>query len=249
MIDAHCHLDLYQEPQKVADSCLKKGVTVISVTTTPKAWRGTEKLSEGNSDIITSLGFHPQLAHERYKELDMFDSILHKVKFVGEIGLDGGITYKRYFKKQKEVLRHILLSIKRAGGRIMSIHSAYAVSDILDELQNYSELGIPILHWFTGNSSELKTAVSQGCWFSVGPAMLRSQRGKDLFLNMPRDRIVSETDGPFAMANNKSLMPWDVNLAVLSMAKLWGISEELAQEKIENNFRNLLKIGHVTSSL
>lgn len=242
MIDIHCHLDLYPEPQKVADSCKQKELYVLSVTTTPKAWNGTRIMVEGNDRIKTSLGLHPQLAHQRYNELEIFDDILPNAKFIGEVGLDGGKNYRLYYKRQKDVFRHILASVQLAGGgRILTIHSQHAVSDVLDALVNYSNVGISILHWFTGNKNELKRAISQRCWFSVGPAMLASQHGRELFMNMPRDRIISETDGPFAMVNNKPLMPWNVDLVFFSISKLWNESNDLVKEKISNNFLNLLK--------
>jgi len=243
MIDMHCHLDLYPEPYKVVNSCRQKNMYVLSVTTTPRAWSGTRMLVNGNDRINTSLGLHPQLAHERYNELDIFDDILPKARFIGEVGLDGGKNYRRHYKQQKDVFRHILASTQRASGRIMTIHSQYAASDVLDELENYPDACIPILHWFTGNKNELKRAISQGCWFSVGPAMLRAQRGRNLFINMPRDRIISETDGPFAIFKGKPLMPWNVNLVFSVISKLWGESEKAVQERILNNFRNILIIS------
>ena len=41
MIDFHCHLDLYPNPREVAKECAKRGLYVLSVTTTPSAWEGT----------------------------------------------------------------------------------------------------------------------------------------------------------------------------------------------------------------
>ena len=52
----------------------------------------------------------------------------------------------------------------------MSIHCRYSAKAVLDELENID--GTPILHWFSGNKSELKRAISRGCYFSIGPNML-----------------------------------------------------------------------------
>ena len=246
MIDMHCHLDLYSEPQKVADSCKQKKVFILSVTTTPKAWNGTRIMVKGNDRIKTSLGLHPQLAHQRYNELEIFDDILPEAKFIGEVGLDGGKNYRLHYRRQKDVFYHILASVQRAGGRILTIHSQHAVSDVLDALVNYPDVGVSILHWFTVNKNELKRAILQRCWFSIGPAMIATQRGRELFINMPRDRIIPETDGPFAMVNNKILMPWDVDLVVLSISRLWNESNKSVKDKIANNFRNLLKFSKPT---
>lgn len=242
MIDMHCHLDLYPEPQKMADSCRQKKLYILSVTTTPKAWSGTKNMVEGNDRIMTSLGLHPQLAHERYNELDIFDCILPKVRFIGEVGLDGGRDYRLHYKRQKDVFRHILASVRRLGGRILTIHSQHATSDVLTELANYPDVGVPILHWFSGNKDELKQAISLGCWFSVGPVMLLSQRGRELIINMPRDRIIPETDGPFAMIDNKPLMPWDVDLVYTGLSSLWSDDFESVKKRLFSNFQDLFTI-------
>ncbi|MBY0432060.1 MAG: TatD family hydrolase, partial [Rhodospirillales bacterium] len=71
-VDFHCHLDLYPDPAAAVRACQESGAYVLSVTTTPKAWRGTVALAKECSRIRTSLGLHPQIAHERIRELALF---------------------------------------------------------------------------------------------------------------------------------------------------------------------------------
>ncbi len=146
MIDMHCHLDLYPNPHHIAEQCHNKGLYVLSVTTTPKAWDGTTALARGYTKIHTALGLHPQLAHERHYELDLFDVLLPNAKYVGEIGLDGGDGYREHYEKQRLVFRHILKSVSEASGRVMTIHSRNAASDVLNELAQYPDAGVSILH-------------------------------------------------------------------------------------------------------
>jgi len=241
IIDMHCHLDLYPDPYAVAKKCEEKGLYALSVTTTPKAWNGTLNLTEGNDRIKTALGLHPQLAHQRIQELELFDSLLPQAKYVGEIGLDGGKGFKEHWSQQLQVFRHILKSINTAGGRIMSIHSRASASTVLLELTGVS--GVPILHWFTGTKTELKQALDRDCWFSVGPAMLQTKRGKELVSLIPRNRILTESDGPFAKFNGKELMPWDVGLTFSGLAQIWSVSNDEAQYQIYSNFLKLLSIN------
>ena len=51
------------------------------------------------------------------------------------------------------------------------------------------------------NITELEEADRLGCWFSVGPAMLRSAKGRELTSRLPRGRILTESDGPFVKLN------------------------------------------------
>lgn len=192
MIDFHCHLDLYPDPHGVAAECRRRGLYVLSVTTTPSAWNGTKALSNGSDRIRTAIGLHPQIAHERQSELPLFDRILPDTRYVGEVGLDGSPELRRHWNAQVEVFEHILRECQRVGGRVMSIHSRRAVKAVLDRLEKSPGSGTPILHWFSGNNFELERAVSLGCWFSVGPAMLLSERGRTLAAKMPCDRVLTK---------------------------------------------------------
>jgi TatD DNase family protein len=238
IVDLHCHLDLYPDPYAVAKMCDQKGLYILSVTTTPKAWNGTSKLTEGNDRIKTALGLHPQLAHQRIQELELFDSLLPQTKYVGEIGLDGGKEFKEHWNQQLQVFRHILKSINAAGGKIMSIHSRGSANAVLLELNKVS--GVPILHWFTGSKTELKNAIDRDCWFSVNPVMLQTKKGKELVSLIPRNRILTESDGPFAKFNGKKLMPWDVELIFSDLAEIWKVSNDDAQYQIYSNFLKLV---------
>ena len=234
----HCHLDLYPDPFQVAEECKVRGTYVLSVTTTPMAWDGTSKLAEGCQRIRTALGLHPQLAHQRAHEIELFDALLPDVKYVGEIGLDGGKGFKDHWDVQLKVFRHILKSVDRVGGRIMSIHSRGSATAVLNELAGVS--GVPILHWFTGTPVELKRAIDMGCWFSVGPAMLSTIKGRNLVSMMPKGCIVTETDGPFAKLSGKQLFPWDVEVSIGQISRIWKCDEQEVEEILTNNFKQLL---------
>jgi len=238
IIDTHCHLDLYPDPFKVAEECKARGIYVLSVTTTPKAWDGTCRLAEDSRYIQTALGLHPQLAHQRANELDLFDALLPGAKYVGEIGLDSSKGFEVHWEVQLKVFRHILRRVDRAGGRIMSVHSRGCVSAVLDELWSIS--GIPILHWFTGTPAQMKRAIDMGCWFSAGPAMLGTKKGRNLVSMMPKKYTLTETDGPFAKFAGKPLYPWDVGLSIREISHIWNCDNAETEEIIANNFKRIL---------
>ena len=234
----HCHLDLYPQPEQVAEECKRRGTYILSVTTTPRAWHGTSLLAKGSQRIRTALGLHPQIAHQRSHELELFDSLLSKTRYVGEIGLDGGKGFKEHWDVQLKIFRHILYSVNRAGGKIMTIHSRGSASAVLDEIENVD--GIPILHWFTGTPRQLERAIDLGCWFSLGPAMLDTLKGQSFALKIPKSRILTETDGPFGKFHNTPLMPWDCDIAEKQLATLWGMSHMEAKAVLFDNFKMLL---------
>ena len=240
MIDFHCHLDLYSNPAKIAEDCRLIGLSVLSVTTTPSACEGTYSLGGDSEQINTALGLHPQLAHERHRELPIFDELLPAVRFVGEIGLDGAPEFRKTWHSQVAVFEHILAACSHVGGRIMSLHSRRASEEVLNLIQDFPAAGIPILHWFSGSFYELDRAIKLGCWFSVGPAMLQSKKGRSISERLPRERILTESDGPFTQVRGKPLMPWDVELAIAELSKIWSLEFDDVSKVLDGNLATLL---------
>lgn len=243
MIDFHCHLDLYDDPDAVVEQIRFSGAYVLSVTTTPKAFIGTKRLAKGNKRIQTALGFHPQLAHERQDELHLIDHLMPDARYVGEIGLDGSRGYRDHMALQEKVFRYILKATAISGGRVMSIHSRSAATRSLDILEENPQAGVPVLHWFSGSRAELMRAVEMGAWFSIGPAMMRSAKGRELVANMPRQRVLTETDGPFATVDGRVLFPDDARLAVAEIADVWGKDPAEVDRQVTVNFRSICEIA------
>ncbi|ACB28067.1 Qat anti-phage system TatD family nuclease QatD [Methylobacterium radiotolerans] len=239
MIDFHCHLDLYPDPKAAVRQADAARVYVLSVTTTPKAWRGTSALAKGCSRIRTALGFHPQLAHERHRELALFEGLLPETRYVGEVGLDGTPEFRDHAAVQRRVFETVLRMSALQGGRILSIHSRRACDEVLDFLRQQPDAGTPILHWFSGSKAQLMRAADQGCWFSVGPPMTRSATGRALLRHLPRDRVLTETDGPFTQESGRPLIPEDTGAMAAALADVWGISEATAIDQLLANLRRL----------
>ncbi|MBL3554323.1 Qat anti-phage system TatD family nuclease QatD [Rhodovulum sulfidophilum] len=239
MIDLHCHIDLYPEPASILREVDARGTYVLAVTTTPKAWRGTGKLVGARKRVRVALGLHPELVALRYSEVALLCELLPEARFVGEIGLDGSPAHRSSLGLQQEVFERILEASASLGGRIMSIHSRGAATLVLDALERHRGAGVPILHWFTGTVSELERAIAMGCWFSIGPAMFQSKKGRDLALRMPLKRVLTETDGPFARNGQNAIMPWQAYDCLVELASLSGGEPDELRQQVQENFRSL----------
>ncbi len=121
----------------------------------------------------------------------------------------------------------------------MSVHSRGAATETFDEIERYVGSSTPVLHWFSGTERELLRAISLGCWFSVGPAMLKGEKGRKLVGLMPIDRVLTETDGPFTRNGMEPLFPWDVDQAERALGDIWRVDPLEARERIRDNLRNL----------
>lgn len=64
---------------------------------------------------------------------------------------------------------------------------------------------------------------------------------------MPRERMLTETDGPFTKTNSGPLMPWNVKDAERELAKVWGCSEEITNSTLTANLRRLVALSEAAS--
>jgi TatD DNase family protein len=239
-VDMHCHLDLYPDPHAQVDAIARQKAYVLSVTTTPRAWSGTAALAAGHPRIKTALGLHPQLAAERRDELRLFDQLLPQTRYVGEVGLDGGRECRPFLAEQITIFDHILEACRSQGGRILSVHSRNAATPVLDALARNPGYGVSVLHWFSGTTRELTRAIEMGCWFSVGSAMVQGKKGRDLVTRMPRNRVLTETDGPFGEVKGQPLLPASCDFALAVLAESWGLDHVAVETEVLSSFRTLV---------
>lgn len=239
MIDFHCHVDLFPSPERAAEEIDRSGIYVLSVTNTPKAFPRTAQLAKGRKRIRTALGLHPQLVSERHGETGLFRRLIAETRYVGEIGIDGGDEHAQHLALQKEVFEEILEVCAKAGGRVMSIHSRHASGEVVEALERRRDAGVAILHWFSGTMTHADKAVDIGAWFSVGLPMLRGKRAASCIKRIPRDRILTETDAPFASTTGEHYPTVAVKETVTALSKLWDCDETETRRQLQANLRKL----------
>jgi TatD DNase family protein len=240
VIDFHCHLDLFPDPTSLIRELEESGIYVLAVTTTPKSWAHLQTLLRDSKRIRCAVGLHPELVAERAGEVDEVCALMSETRYVGEVGLDGSPNLRSSFELQQKVFTRILEQSSSLGGKILSIHSRRAATAVLDALSDKSGYGSAVLHWFSGTQKELFRAVELGCWFSVGPTMLASEKGRDLVEKMPMHRILTETDGPFAQLGGIPVKPSDVSVAEAGLAAIWKIPSKQASAQILQNLKCLI---------
>lgn len=222
-MDFHCHLDLYPGAREVYREASQRNEFTWLVTTSPKAFAATSRALPAVPSVLISPGLHPEIAHERAAELDLLLEQMSAVKAVGEVGLDGSPRFRKHYEVQRGIFRAVVARCAELGGRTLSIHSRRAVKDVLAELDEHPGYGTAVLHWFSGSLAELKAAVHMGCWFSIGPAMFDSPNGRKLVAALPQDRVVPESDGPFATVGGKLVMPWSAPETAQRLSEVWEL--------------------------
>lgn len=239
MMDLHAHLDLYPNAIDLARRVNKTNSFTLCVTTSPRAWSATTKVFEPFYNIEVALGLHPEIVQRKISEKDLLLQSISAVRYIGEIGLDGSPQYESSRRLQRQIFESVLAESSRVGGRIMSIHSRRAASAVLSLLKAYPNAGQAVLHWFSGSSYELREAIKLGCYFSVNTLMATSEKGARLISLMPRDKVLPESDGPFALQGNTPLSPMGSNEVAKCLSRIWTISQEEIQFIFEMSLRQL----------
>lgn len=244
LVDTHCHVDLYPDPTVLVREIERQRVYTIAVTNTPSVFPRLCEIVGGARYVRPALGLHPELAVERHRELPQFSTFLPRTRYVGEVGLDYVTTVEAERATQRRVLATIIEQCDTAGGKVVTVHSRRAADDVVDAFGGRFR-GTYILHWYSGAARALRRAVGHGAFISVNPAMARSKRGRALIAEVPRERVLTETDGPFVTIGSASAataaVPSDVRGVVEKLGRFWSVDADEALEIVYRNFSSLLK--------
>lgn len=182
-------------------------------------------------NVILGVGCHPgDLRAIARFDGSAFAKRMETAAFVGEVGLDGGS--RTDIADQERVFGHIL-DLTRTMPRPLSIHSVRAHARTLEMIGSAGARGA-ILHWWTGSAMQTDRAAVLGCWFSVGPGMLRAA---DQIRKLPRDRVLTETDAPV-----RGAVAGRVDDVEGVLAKLWDRDIEEVRLQIWRNFAALVAV-------
>ena len=234
-VDAHCHIDLFPSPKDVETRAETDEVNTIAVTNAPSVFAHTRNLTRECRFVRAALGLHPELVRTHGHELDRFLQLLPETQYVGEIGLDFSTNDTEDHRNQVRVFATILERCAASGNKVLTVHSRRASSEVLSAFGTTFP-GIAILHWFSGPLRDLGRAVDAGMYFSVNPAMTKSMNGKRLIEAMPRDRVLTETDGPFVQISGRPAVPQDTAEVLPHLAALWKCSSAEAKATVFANF-------------
>jgi TatD DNase family protein len=241
-VDGHCHFDLFPDPRSAVGLAEKLRIHTIAVTNAPFVFRNTEQLATGSAFVRPAVGLHPELVKDQAKNLAQMWPVLERTRFVGEIGLDYAVGDRGDHERQRAVFSSILERCAAFGDKVLTIHSRRAAKDVLAAVGPRFP-GTVILHWFSGTEKELEAAIAHGCYFSVNVAMTMSRTGARHLSLMPRDRVITESDGPFVQDDRRQSGPLTIVNTVSSLARVWRIPQEEAARLILENFFACTGVG------
>lgn len=237
LIDTHCHIDRFPDPLAVSRECEEQRIFTVAVSNLPSHYELAMQHLAKMQYVKPALGFHPLSVEHNFDELSLFESLLPDVQFIGEVGLDysrQGINSK---ESQLKVFRYIAHLLSQEA-RFVTIHSRRAAADVLEILDD-AKLSNAVFHWYSDSMTLLRKIADAGHYFSINPAMILSKLGQAVINSVPRDQILTETDGPYVKAGTKPAKPIDVNRVLNAISSHWGVDVERVEEQVANNFSSL----------
>ena len=202
LIDTHAHIDMLEAPiestlQLMKDFGVKKAVIPsVEVSSMEKVIAA----AEADENIYAMIGIYPSEAKTYTQEVE--DRMIelaknHKVKAVGEIGLDY-YWDKSFVDLQKEVyVKQILLANKL--NLPIVIHDREAHKDAYDLLLEYNQSSKALFHCFSGSVEFMRECVKKGWYIALGGVVTfkNAVNMKDVAREIPLDKLVLETDSPY----------------------------------------------------
>lgn len=209
------------------------GVRCIANADHPEEYRFLK--AAGLPGLVISAGIHPWKADATQWE-DM-EPILQKVDVIGEIGLDSEWCTVD-MALQRQVFRR-QLELAAARKRPVILHTKGMERAVLEIIRCYPNRYL--VHWYSCADWQ-QDYIDQGCWFTIGPDVSKSEAVKMLAERVPPDKILIESDGleGLAWAHGAEIEPhaypcWmEKQLAVI--AGLRGETAETLRGQLARNF-------------
>jgi len=201
LIDTHCHIHWADYPLGV-DDVIKRaydnGVNqMICVGTNIDDSKLAIEFAQKHNGIFATIGIHPHYTTDDISNLDeLIKENIDKIVAIGEIGLDYYHNHSPRVDQIELLKTQIKLALKYNLPIIFHIREAFEdFWPIFDEF-----IGIRgVIHSFTDTSENLQKALDRGLYIGVNgySTFIKDESQKAMFLLIPIDKIIFETDAPF----------------------------------------------------
>ena len=253
LVDSHCHLDYNDFEDDFEDIILhmkENGITAaLNAGNNVDSLNEQLALSEKYPFIYTAVGVHPHNADE-YPDItaaDLVEKSQHKkIVAIGECGLD---YYYDYSTKENQY-RAFIEQIKAAQetGLPLIIHTRDADDDtiaILSEQYKKAPFSGEI-HCFSSSKKLAEFALSIGFYISASGIITFNKSGdlREIFAEVPMDRLLVETDSPFLAPvplRGHRNEPANVRFVAEKLAQIKDVSFDEIAKVTSENFYNLFR--------
>jgi len=186
--------------------------------------------------LAATAGVHPHHAVEYTEEADRELRALHaqaQVHAVGETGLDYHRDFSPRPAQRRAFERQLQIAVELH--KPLFLHQREAHDDFLALLkQARDRVPAAVVHCFTDSRQALFDYLDLDCYIGITGWLCDERRGqhlRELVREIPRDRLLVETDSPYLLPRNLKPMPSHRRNEPMYLAH---IVEELARDRGES---------------
>lgn len=261
LFDTHCHLDDDQLSTDLAGVLRQArasgvrytlAVAVDAASSQRLCDRFPSTANEGDPICVrATAGIHPNhITKESPGAWEAVENLARSGKAValGETGLDRHWNDTPFDSQLDYFGRH--LSLARELDLPVVIHCREAVDDMVAFLRGTWEKAGPVrgvMHSFSGDMSFAQVCLDLGLMISFSGVLTykNAQNLRDVAKDLPRDRILVETDAPYLAPvpkRGKRNEPAFVAFTAMTLAELWGQTLEETSAITTQNAQRLFRI-------
>lgn len=250
VIDAHIHLDMYEEKDRIQLLHEMKENDVAAVVAVSNDLASSHKqleLANADSRIKAAVGYHPEQLLPTDAELaailQLIDDNAGRLTAIGEVGLP---YYLRQQQTNLDVTPYIEVLecfIEKAAQYDLPIalHAVYSDADIVCDLLEKHSISRAHFHWFKGEDNVLQRILSTGYMISVTPEVVYRPKIQRLVERIPLTQLMVETDGPWPFEGTfrgEMTHPAMMHESIESIARIKGEERENVYTEIYSATRD-----------
>ncbi|RBP92112.1 TatD DNase family protein [Cytobacillus firmus] len=250
-IDAHIHLDKYSnEELKKMFHELPFQLSLVTVSCDLESCKRNLALAEIYPFVKPAFGFHPEQGLPSDNDIsDLFSWInAHKDQMaaVGEVGLPYYLRSEEDIKLDGyiELLEEFIKLAKRWDKPIV-LHAVYEDTPVVCDLLEKHSIKKAHFHWFKGDISAVSRLISNDYSISFTPDIVYEKEIQNLIRDYPLDKMMAETDGPWAFEGpfkNKPTHPAMMAHSISTLAEIKEISFNSALNQVYENTKSFYNI-------
>ncbi|AJE47872.1 TatD family hydrolase [Celeribacter indicus] len=206
LTDSHCHLDFPdfadELPEVIARAAAAGVHRMVTICTRLRQADRVRAIAEDHASVYWAAGTHPMsAAEEPLATVAELVALAEHPKFVGigETGLDYHYTAESAAIQQESLRLHI--EAARITQLPLIIHARAADDDMARILTEEFRAGAYpcVMHCFSSSRALAEAALDLGFYLSMSgiTAFPKSGELREIFRDVPRDRILVETDSPY----------------------------------------------------
>jgi TatD DNase family protein len=250
LIDSHCHLDYFHEPERseIVARARAAGVgEMVTIGTRLTQSDLLREIADTHADVWCTVGIHPHNAGEH--PVPSPEAIVREASHARVIGIgESGLDYfydKAPRDAQKDSFRaHIRAA--RLSGLPLCIHARDADDDIAAILREESQDGgfAFLLHCFSSTRALAEAALALGGYVSFSGILTfpKSTELREIARDVPAERLLVETDSPYLAPvpyRGKRNEPGHVVHTARVLAEVKGVTPAEMAALTTANFRRL----------